>query len=392
VPISAGWDELAGCELTAATDDTSAIILACAQASRDTDAGAIRRLAAGVTDWQHVREAASAHALLPLLIARLHQSGAEVPPALGEEAEAVVARTLTLIASLVRVRGLLVDAGIDAIAFKGPALSVALYGDPALRQSADIDLLVRRRQALAARRVLEAADHKFWLDLTQGEEARFLRYSNEYGLWDPDGGIVELSWSLAPRHLALQLDADRFFADAVTLQVGGTAFSVLAPHDQLLALAVHGGKHLWERLGWLTDIAQLLGSTPDLDVGVALGRARAVGAERHVLVAGAMCENLLRTELPSPLSNAIGGDSAVPRLVAALRERLLPLTRRNPDRVFEPLSLRLRERRSDRARMVMRLLWTPTVEDWQWVRLPETLAFAYPAVRPFRLAKKYLFS
>jgi hypothetical protein len=117
-----------------------------------------------------------------------------------------------------------------------------------------------------------------------------------------------------------------------------------------------------------------------------------VGVERHVLVAGAMCQNLLGTELPSQLSTAIAGDSTVPRLVAALRERLLPLTRRHPTRVFEALSLRLRERRSDRATMVMRLLWTPTVEDWQWVRLPETLAFAYPAVRPFRLAKKYLFS
>jgi hypothetical protein len=40
----------------------------------------------------------------------------------------------------------------------------------------------------------------------------------------------------------------------------------------------------------------------------------------------------------------------------------------------------------------MRLLWTPTVEDWQWMRLPDSLAFAYPAVRPFRLAKKYFFS
>jgi hypothetical protein len=46
----------------------------------------------------------------------------------------------------------------------------------------------------------------------------------------------------------------------------------------------------------------------------------------------------------------------------------------------------------DRATTVMRLLWTPTVEDWQWMRLPDSLAFAYPAVRPFRLAKKYFFS
>jgi hypothetical protein len=345
-----------------------------------------------VTDWQRVREAASAHALLPLLAARLHQSGVEAPRALQAEAGAVVARTLALLASLVRVRELLADAGIDAIAFKGPALSVALYGDTALRQSADIDLIVRRRQALAARRILEAAGHRFWLDLTQSEEARFLRYSNEYALWDPDGGIVELMWALAPRQLAPQLDTDQFFADARTLDVGSTSFAMLAPHDQLLALAVHGGKHLWERLGWLTDVAQLLASKPDLDVGLALARARAVGAERFILVAAYMCRGLLGTRLPPLLAGGVDRSQAVPQVAATLSDRLFPLTRRHRERVFEPLALRLRERLRDRGLMVMRSMWTPTVEDWQWVRLPDALAFAYPAVRPFRLAKKYLVS
>jgi hypothetical protein len=374
------------------SDDLSNLVLECARAARDTDAQEVRRLAAVVTDWEQVRDAASAHSVLPLLAARLRQAQVGLASSVADAAASLAARNLRLVSSLVSVRSMLAAKGIETLAFKGPALSVTLYGDPALRQSTDIDLLVRRRQALVARRVLQSSGLRFWLELTRGQEDRFIRYSNEYGLQDEDGGIVELSWALTPRHLTLELDADRFFPDARAIEIAGEDVMVLAPHDLLLALAVHGGKHLWERLGWLTDIAQLLGSTPDLDVVVALARAREVGVERHVLVAGAMCENLLGTELPSPLSTAIASDSTVPRLVATLRDRLLPLTRRHSDRVFEPLSLRLRERRRDRATTVMRLLWTPTVEDWQWVRLPDSLAFAYPAVRPFRLAKKYMFS
>ena len=206
------------------------------------------------------------------------------------------------------------------------------------------------------------------------------------------GDIVELSWALAPRHLSLDLDADRFFPDAATVELGGQAVKVLAPHDQLLALAVHGGKHLWERLGWITDIAQLMASTPDLDVDRALARARSVGAERLLLVAPALAEQVLGADVPPGLAAAIGRDPAVPSLVERLVNRLLPLDKRHSDRALDPLTLRLRERARDRATIVARLAITPTVEDWQWARLPEPSSFAYPLVRPFRLAKKYLFS
>jgi hypothetical protein len=322
----------------------------------------------------------------------LRESGVILPPEVVDVATAVAARNLSLVASLLRVRGWLATEGIDTLAFKGPALSVTLYGDPALRQSTDIDLLVRRREALAARRVLQSSGLRSWLDLTQTQEDRFLRYSNEYGLQGEAGDIVELSWALTPRHLALDLDADRFFQDARAIEMAGDEVKVLAPHDLLLALAVHGGKHLWERLGWVTDIAQLLATSPDLDVDRAVARARSVGAERLLLVAPALARMLLGVDLPSTLADAIRGHPAASSIAAHLADRLLPLSIRHRDRVLDPLTLRLREQWRDRATTVARLALTPTVEDWQWVRLPDALAFAYPAVRPFRLARKYVFS
>ena len=374
------------------SDDLSGLVLSCARAARDTSTDEIRRSASVTADWKRVIETASEHSLLPLLAARVGQAGVDIPQPLAEAAASAAARNLALAAETLRVQDLLTTKGIESIAFKGPVLSVTLYGTPALRQSTDIDLLVRRRQALAARRTLQEAGHAFWLDLTPRQETAFLRYSNEYGLRANDGQIVELSWALAPRHLALALDADQFFKDACAIELGGTRVAVLAPHDQLLALAVHGGKHLWERLGWITDVAQLLATTPDLDVDLALARARSAGAERLVLVAVAMCRVILAAELQPALSQRIDRDPAVSPLVSNLRHRLLPLGRRHHERILDPLTLRLRERIRDRATIVARLAGTATVEDWQWARLPDALVFASPAVRPFRLAKKYLFS
>jgi hypothetical protein len=373
-------------------DGTTELILACARPRADADPDDVARLAASVTNWGAVCGVASMHSLLPLLAVRMGESGLTIPPEVATAASVAAAHNLSLVSSLLRVRGLLAAEGIDTIAFKGPALSVTLYDDPALRQSTDLDLLVRRHQALPARRLLEAAGSRFWLNLTEGQEARFLRYSNEYGLRDPGGGIVELSWALMPGQLALDLDADRFFADASSVELGGAPVTVLAPHDQLLALAAHGGKHLWERLGWITDIAQLLATNPDLDVSRAIARARSVGAERLLLVGPALSRLLLGSDLPSALSVAIDRDPAVARLTARLADRLTPLRIPRDHRVFDPLLLDLRERANDRVRILTRLALTSTVEDWQWVRLPDALAFAYPAVRPFRLAKKYLFS
>lgn len=374
------------------SDDTTPLILACARAAGTTDPNEIRRLASAVTDWELVRDTASAHSLLPLLAARLRGANVALPLCVEDAVASAVARNLGLVASLLRARALLAAADIQTIAFKGPALSVTLYDDPALRQSNDIDLLVRRDQALAARRLLQAADYRYRLDLTSNEEDRFLRYSNEYALRDPDGSIVELSWALVPRHLALDLDADRFFRDSRAIELGGAPVGVLAPHDQLVALTVHGGKHLWERLAWITDVAQLLASTPDLDVDLSLSRARSAGAERLVLVAAAMCRDVLGAHIPPGLIAGIEGDPVVHALTSTLRRRLLPLDRRHRERILEPLTLRLRERGRDRATIVSRLAWTSTVEDWRWVRLPHALSFAYPVVRPFRLAKKYLLS
>jgi hypothetical protein len=309
-----------------------------------------------------------------------------------DAAASAATTNLSQVASLLRTRALLAARGIDTIAFKGPALSVALYDDPAIRQSNDIDVLVKRREALAARRLLQAAGHRFGFGFSEGQEERFLRYSSAYVLLDEVGVAVDLAWALAPRHLALDLDADSFFPESRSLELGGVHVAVLAPHDLFLALAVHGGKHLWERLGWVADIAQLLATAPDLDVTRAIARARSIGAERLVLVAPALARLLLDAELPHALSAAIQRDPTAASIAERLAARLVPLGTIHHDRMLDPLTFKLRERPRDRARIVARLAVTPTVEDWQWVRLPDALAFAYPAVRPFRLAKKYLFS
>ena len=56
------------------------------------------------------------------------------------------ARALFLASELSRILNALESCGIPAYPFKGPALSVMLYGDPARRQSKDLDILVPKER------------------------------------------------------------------------------------------------------------------------------------------------------------------------------------------------------------------------------------------------------
>jgi hypothetical protein len=57
------------------------------------------------------------------------------------------ARNMKMTAELLRILDALKEAGIKAMPLKGPVLAQQLYGDVALRQFSDLDILVAREDA-----------------------------------------------------------------------------------------------------------------------------------------------------------------------------------------------------------------------------------------------------
>ncbi len=47
------------------------------------------------------------------------------------------------------------------------------------------------------------------------------------------------------------------------------------------------------------------------------------------------------------------------------------------------------ERWRDRVHFILRLTFTPSLGDWELVRLPAVLSFLYYLIRPVRLAVKF---
>ena len=179
------------------------------------------------------------------------------------------------------------------------------------------------------------------------------------------------------------------FDHALCLPLGGRDVRCLAPGDLLLALCIHGGKHRWERLSWIRDIAALLARWPQLDLESAVGRAKSTGCARILLLGLAVARSSAGVRLPVAIDRLIDRDQTLLALQQEVMMRLFdpakPTDGDDNARVLR-FAFRMRERWSDRMRYVLRTLLVPRLEHIEIVALPGSLLWAY---YPLRWSRDY---
>jgi hypothetical protein len=373
-----------------APDD--ALLLECAR--RDLAPGAADRLAAllaGPMDWSRVMERATEHGVTPLLARHLGDHELVPEPVRGELARRFrrnTERNVALTGELLRLLDLLHARGVGALPFKGPTLAAAVYGHLGLREFGDLDLLVLPRDVPAAREVLMAEGYRPRFDLTRPQESLYLRSRYEHPfVRAADGVTVELQWRILPIEFGVRLDYAGFWGRSEEIAVAGRRVPALASEDLLLVLAVHGAKHLWERLAWITDVAELVRRQPGLHWDVVGAAAQASGSRRMLALALVLAADLFAAPVPPSVLQRARADSAMERLVETVRRRLIggPLAPWQAG-LFH---VRVHERRAARCRYLFRLALGTTPGDWAVVRLPRPLFPLYRFVRVGRVAWKY---
>jgi hypothetical protein len=372
------------------------LLLGCARTRLDAERAArVRALARQDLDWQYLRAVALRNRVAPLIARHLSGTCAEsVPPEvldrLRNDVQVSVRHNLLLTAELVALLELCAEAGIPALPYKGPALAAAVYDNLALRQFGDLDLLVHRADVPRARALLAARGYVPLLPLPAHRQAAALGSEYDEEFVSADGRVhLELHWELVPRYFAFRLDVESLRVRLQTTSLGQTRLPTFAPEDLLLILCVHGAKHLWERLVWVCDVAELLARHPEVDWERALDQAAQLGAERMVLLGLFLASRLLGAELPDRISRRAASDPLVRALASNVCRRLFGASENPPGFVETSLFyLRVRERLRDRARYCLASI-APTASDSALLPLPGPLAFLYVLLRPFRLAGKW---
>jgi hypothetical protein len=351
----------------------------------------LRDLAAKQIDWNYLFQLARRHSVLPLLHLQLDRHAQDlVPPdqlrKLKQHHLENAARNTLLTAELSRLITLLANAGIDAIPYKGPVLALIAYDNIALRRFVDLDVIVQKHDVVKARDILLAQGYTPAKSLSLDQQELLLRTQHNIQFSrDNHRLIVELHWEVAPHLFASTVDADELWQNLIVIELNGATIRTLSPEDLLFSLCVHGSRHLWERLAWICDIAELL-ARHDFDWPALLQRAAHADSERMFLLGLKLANQLLDAQLPEIVEARCNSDERLQSLADNVVAHLFNGTTHVPatSREIFKYNLDVRKTLTARARYIL-YAFSPTDSDLGTRSLPASLSFIYYLTRPFRL-------
>jgi hypothetical protein len=348
----------------------------------------VRRAAAQVEDWSRFHRVVARHRIVGLAYHGLMAAQVTLPSrvldALRTDAQALARRGLVMAAEAIRVHQALAHAGIPVAFLKGTTLAMMAYGSLGIRHSKDIDILVPHDGVLAAAAVIDRLGYRRTRprpDLDAAKAAQWPVLFKDFSYLHPSSRVeLELHWRLADNPTLVPVPPPLSWARVAI--GGGLELPTLAVDDLLTYLCVHGAYHAWFRLKWIADVGALLATTPR-GAERLVEHAKATGTGRLTAQALMLSRDLLGSPIPS------GSDFAEPRLARFLATMSrTAMTRGGAE--AEPDSLVLGTTLITISayflggwRQALMQMRTHLVseKDWQTVRLPQALSFAYPLLR-----------
>jgi hypothetical protein len=280
-------------------------------------------------------------------------------------------------------------------------VAVGAYGDIALRQYQDIDLVIRRLDLLKAVALLLGRGFRIAPESCAPDNPRKVSRSHEVTLAAPDKSyFVDLHWRLASEQEgAFCPDIEQMRDRVETVQLPHGNVLSFCREDLFVALCCHGTKHRWACLKWLLDVAEILQSPTGLD----WDRVEYITFERplaraSISLAILLAHDLLHALMPATLPTALEATRRTRSVASAIRTEIFTRGRTNglghhhstlpnlgggipawidylwvryPKWFFEHAVVRIDPK--DRA----------------FVSLPHQLGFLYHVVRPIRLVGKH---
>lgn len=374
-------------------------------------------------NWDAAIDLAASHRVLGLLGRQLSARGWRgVPPValhhIQDYFQAVMLHCTALKRELADVSYALESASIPVVSFKGPTLAHGIYGNAVVRPSADLDILVARRDVGRAHEVLRRAGYAPEAELSPAQKQIHLRVDSVINLSRPapaplrevmpQGYAVELHWAITSPCLPFKLDFETVEPRLTSIRLPGVPeekamVRALAPEDLLLILGVHGAKHLWERLIWLCDIAELIAKTPDLDWSLVMRLAEERGVLRMTVLSLVLTRDVLGLNLPPEVQEWFTSQPEALRIAARLRASLLaqPTGKTWNNALTNNLTHNLSTDRLlmqtidapwHRVGFLWHLVTTPSINERATIASLQGFDFLWWVLRPARVIRKHWLS
>lgn len=370
------------------------LLLACARTA--PDAAHIQALINSGINWRTFTDLAASHGVRPLVHRSLqtvcwNQLPATIQSEWHETARSLAIKTLFITGEMLRITAEFSAAAIPVAVLKGSVIAEVAYGDLALREFSDLDLLLQPADLTRALPVFERLGyHPAW-NGNIDTAVRFLRHVGECKLINPALDTdVDLHWRAATKATALAPSLSDFPSGFQPVTIAGSAVLTFALSELPLYLAAQGGWDQWCDLRRICDLAEFLRRYPHLDWQPSLAAARRLGGLRSMLTGLALASRLLDAPLPAAAVPLIQRDPTAARLAQTAIHHL-----QQGHSPGEPVSRYLFQVKSkDGLSGKLALLWSiladRTAEDATWLMLPRPLWWLYSLLRPIRMSSKIL--
>ncbi len=373
------------------------LLVCCARTQLTPEvASTIREILAGPLDWDFLLWEAEENSITPLLDRHLSAVAPDAAPAAAQEqlkktCRANTVRCLYLTAELINILRLFQSQNIPAIPYKGPVLAAQAYGDVALREFEDLDIILRHSDVPKAHEIIVSLGYKPKFDWILSPGAAASLVPGEYNYRDESRrAMVELHTEITLRHFPIKPDLDAFIRSLAPVRMSDRDILTFTAEDLLPMLCIHGSKDFWERLSWMADVSELVRSHPALDWDRVLRFAQPLNATRMLNLGLALGVGVLGASLPPEISARVKADRVAGQVATEVQHRLLSRPFRTLDAAGRfHFRQRMLEGKFDGWRYAMRLAVVPSEDDWEMMRLPRVLAPLYVALRPLRLLQKY---
>jgi hypothetical protein len=350
-------------------------------------------------EWEELFLITKKHRVSSIVYKNLTDATLSIPEnfktKLASETKKSTIRMLKFTAEISIICSELKKLSISIIPLKGPIAAKQIYGDYTAKNSRDIDFLIQIEELEKVINWLEEQGYENsypFNSLSKKQKKAFQKANNQLAFFHPEKKIqVELHWRLFANSYLLPISFQDLLKDGYQITVGKSTINCLSNKHLLFYLITHGAKHNWSLLYWLMEVATLI-QKEKFDWETTLEESIQLGIERPLVQGIILIESLFKIPAPSVIHEYYTNQKVIQGLVKssiqAINDNSQDQAEKSISNYWQKLSYKLKLKKSWRYKLAY---WNAiSINDFELIKLPDSLFFGYFWLRPFFWIWRYL--
>jgi len=242
----------------------------------------------------------------------------------------------------------------------------------------DLDILVDKSLLIKTQNILESNNYFQKYKLEEYQKEKLKNVVHDISFTNKKNSLnIEVHWTLSSAEFFIDLEKLYYFKDIRKYKLSNENLNIFSDEKLFIYLCVHGYKHLWERIEWLTDIYYLI-EKKNIDLNKIISLSENVGADRIVLSSIFICNQVFN------LKNKIQIEDKVLILYSNKMIKKIfnnyELKEKIHSKYISKIQWYMLKSYKNRFKY-LRALFHPTEEDFQILKLPKVFSFLYYPLR-----------